>query len=96
VEIAAMEVLLAAKKVLPLSCAQNDNDLRLACCTSFTEPVWVCRTIFSVIGFDNIHIAEVTIPPLTTVEMSRLDLARAAVTALRQQVESVGDSTKKR
>jgi LacI family transcriptional regulator len=44
---------------------------------------------FSVIGFDNIHIAEVTIPPLTTVEMSRLDLARAAVTALREQVESV-------
>jgi len=50
---------------------------------------------FSVIGFDNIHIAEVTIPPLTTVEMSRLDIARAAVTALREQVESVGNSAKK-
>jgi DNA-binding LacI/PurR family transcriptional regulator len=50
---------------------------------------------FSIIGFDNIHIAEVTIPPLTTVEMSRLDLARAAVTALREQVELVGESAKK-
>lgn len=50
---------------------------------------------FSVIGFDNIHIAEVTIPPLTTVEMSRLDLARAAVTALREQVESLDVSAKK-
>jgi LacI family transcriptional regulator, galactose operon repressor len=50
---------------------------------------------FSVIGFDNIHIAEVTIPPLTTVEMSRLDIARAAVTALREQVELVGDFSKK-
>ena len=50
---------------------------------------------FSVIGFDNIHIAEVTIPPLTTVEMSRLDLARAAVTALREQVELAGDFTEK-
>jgi DNA-binding LacI/PurR family transcriptional regulator len=42
----------------------------------------------SVIGFDNIHFAEVTIPPLTTVEMSRLDIARAAVSALRAQVET--------
>lgn len=42
---------------------------------------------FSVIGFDNIHIAEVTIPPLTTVRMSRYDLAKAAVAALRAAVE---------
>ena len=42
---------------------------------------------FSVIGFDNIHIAEVTIPPLTTIRMSRFDLARAAVAALRAAVE---------
>jgi LacI family transcriptional regulator len=49
---------------------------------------------FSVIGFDNIHIAEVTIPPLTTVELSRLDLARSAVKALREQVELVDKFTK--
>jgi LacI family transcriptional regulator len=50
----------------------------------------------SVIGFDDIHIAEVTIPPLTTVQMSRFDLARAAVTALRAHVESPDDPTPKR
>lgn len=44
---------------------------------------------FSVIGFDNIHIAEVTIPPLTTIRMSRFDIARAAVAALRAAVEPV-------
>jgi DNA-binding LacI/PurR family transcriptional regulator len=37
----------------------------------------------SVIGFDDIHMAQVTIPPLTTIQMSCMDLARAAVTALR-------------
>lgn len=41
----------------------------------------------SVVGFDNTRITHMTIPPLTTVEMSRFDLARAAVTALRAYVE---------
>src|ERR1700761_2315421 len=41
----------------------------------------------SVIGFDDIHIAQVTIPPLTTIQMSCFDLARAAVTALRAHRE---------
>ena len=42
----------------------------------------------SVIGFDDIHIAEVMMPPLTTVQMSRLEIAKAAFSALRSQVES--------
>ncbi len=42
---------------------------------------------FSVIGFDDIHIAQVTIPPLTTIQMSCFELARAAVTALRAHTE---------
>jgi DNA-binding LacI/PurR family transcriptional regulator len=50
----------------------------------------------SVIGFDDIHIAGVTIPPLTTVQMSRFELARAAVTALREQVEESPESRRKR
>jgi len=41
----------------------------------------------SVIGFDNIHITQMTIPPLTTIQMSCLELARAAVMALRAHVE---------
>src|ERR1700678_947129 len=45
----------------------------------------------SVIGFDDIHIAHVTIPPLTTIQMSCFELARAAVTALRAHVEEGGE-----
>jgi DNA-binding LacI/PurR family transcriptional regulator len=42
---------------------------------------------FSVIGFDDIHMAQVTIPPLTTIQMSCFALAEAAVTALRAHRE---------
>src|SRR4051812_28056273 len=42
----------------------------------------------SIIGFDDIHITRVTIPPLTTIQMSRTELSRAAVNALRAHVES--------
>ncbi len=45
----------------------------------------------SVIGFDDIHIAQVTIPPLTTIQMSCFELARAAVTALRAHCEQGGE-----
>jgi DNA-binding LacI/PurR family transcriptional regulator len=41
----------------------------------------------SIIGFDDIHMAETIIPPLTSVQMSRLELAHAAVSALRAHVE---------
>jgi DNA-binding LacI/PurR family transcriptional regulator len=41
----------------------------------------------SVIGFDDIHLAEFVYPPLTTVHMSRTAIARAAVEALRADVE---------
>ncbi|MGB6975505.1 MAG: LacI family DNA-binding transcriptional regulator [Terracidiphilus sp.] len=41
----------------------------------------------SVIGLDDIDFAEYTLPPLTTIRLSRADLAHAAVEALRQQAE---------
>ncbi|MDE3202033.1 MAG: LacI family DNA-binding transcriptional regulator [Acidobacteriota bacterium] len=41
----------------------------------------------SVVGLDDIDFAEFTLPPLTTIRLSRTDLARAAFEALRQQVE---------
>ena len=37
----------------------------------------------SVIGLDDIDFAEFTLPPLTTIRLSRADLARAAFEALR-------------
>ncbi len=47
----------------------------------------------SVIGLDDIDFAEFTLPPLTTIRLSRVDLARAAFEALRLQAEEA-DSAK--
>lgn len=44
----------------------------------------------SVVGLDDIDFAEFTLPPLTTIRLSRADLARAAFEALRQQAELAG------
>jgi DNA-binding LacI/PurR family transcriptional regulator len=41
----------------------------------------------SIIGFDDIHMAAIMIPPLTSIQMSRADLALAAVSALRGHLE---------
>ncbi len=42
----------------------------------------------SVVGFDDIHLAQFMLPPLTTVLMSCRDLAAAAVEALRAGIET--------
>jgi len=42
----------------------------------------------SLIGFDDIHLAEFVYPPLTTVRMARSSLARAAVEALCCHIET--------
>jgi LacI family transcriptional regulator len=42
----------------------------------------------SVVGFDDIHLSEFTIPPLTTVQMSQHNLAKIAFNALLEDVES--------
>jgi LacI family transcriptional regulator len=41
----------------------------------------------SVVGFDDIHLAQFMLPPLTTIQMSCKDLATAAVEALRAGIE---------
>jgi DNA-binding LacI/PurR family transcriptional regulator len=41
----------------------------------------------SVVGFDDIRMAEFTIPPLTTVQMSQKELAKIAFQALLNEVE---------
>jgi DNA-binding LacI/PurR family transcriptional regulator len=46
----------------------------------------------SVVGLDDIDFAEFTLPPLTTIRLSRRDLARAAFEALRQQAEETSSS----
>jgi LacI family transcriptional regulator len=51
---------------------------------------------FSLIGFDDIHLAEYTIPPLTTVRMSCKDIATRAVSSLLGQLERGVAKTKAR
>jgi len=46
-----------------------------------------CPEDISVIGFDDIHLAQFMLPPLTTVQMSCRDLAVAAVEGLRAGIE---------
>jgi LacI family transcriptional regulator len=41
----------------------------------------------SVVGFDDIHLAQFMLPPLTTVQMSCMELAAAAVESLRAGIE---------
>jgi LacI family transcriptional regulator len=48
---------------------------------------------FSLIGFDDVHLAEYTIPPLTTVRMSCKDLAQAAVASLISHMQPVPGKT---
>jgi DNA-binding LacI/PurR family transcriptional regulator len=50
----------------------------------------------SVIGLDDIDFAEFTLPPLTTIRLSRTDLARAAFEALRLQAEDPANPKKER
>jgi DNA-binding LacI/PurR family transcriptional regulator len=92
---AAMERLLAAKTVPTAVMCSNDMTAIGVLHKLYRAGLRVPDDL-SVIGFDDIHIAEVTIPPLTTIQMSRFELARAAVTALRAHAEHPEDSTQKR
>jgi DNA-binding LacI/PurR family transcriptional regulator len=47
---------------------------------------------FSLIGFDDIHLAEYTIPPLTTIRMSCKDLAQKAIDILLSNLPEATDT----
>ena len=53
---------------------------------SYSEKIAVPRDL-SVIGFDNIHLSQYILPPLTTIEMSQTELGRLAFNALLQDVQ---------
>jgi LacI family transcriptional regulator len=93
--ISAMDRLLSAKKMPTAVMCSNDMTAIGVLHKLYRAGLRVPDDL-SVIGFDDIHIAEVTIPPLTTVQMSRFDIARAAVTALRAHVEQTEGSAPKR
>jgi LacI family transcriptional regulator len=83
----AMEKLLAQKEIPTAVMCSNDMTAIGVLHKLYRTGLKVPDDI-SVIGFDDIHIAEVMMPPLTTVQMSRLEIAKAAFGALRGQVES--------
>jgi DNA-binding LacI/PurR family transcriptional regulator len=49
----------------------------------------------SVVGFNDIHCARITIPPLTTIELPGLEIARAAVEALHAQLNQTSNIVRK-
>ena len=95
--IAAMEHLLAANpKKMPTAVMCSNDMTAIGVLHKLYRAGLRVPDDLSVIGFDDIHIAEVTIPPLTTVQMSRFEIARAAVAALRAHVETADGSAPKR
>jgi LacI family transcriptional regulator len=52
----------------------------------YSEKIVVPQDL-SVIGFDNIHLSQYILPPLTTIEMSQAELGRLAFQALLQDVQ---------
>jgi LacI family transcriptional regulator len=59
----------------------------------YSEKIDVPRDL-SVIGFDNIHLSQYILPPLTTIEMSQTELGRLAFQALLHDVQRETPSPK--
>jgi DNA-binding LacI/PurR family transcriptional regulator len=87
--IRAMEALLENKKLPTAVMCSNDMTAIGVLHKVYRAGLRVPDDL-SIIGFDDIQMARVTIPPLTSIQMSRLELARAAVTALRAHIEDAG------
>jgi LacI family transcriptional regulator len=54
---------------------------------SYEDGISIPRDL-SVIGFDDIHLAQFVLPPLTSVQMSQAELARLAFDALLAEVKA--------
>jgi LacI family transcriptional regulator len=84
--IEAMERLMALKELPTAVMCSNDMTAIGVLHALFRTTHSVPQEI-SVVGFDDIHLAQFMLPPLTTVQMSCRDLAVAAVEALRAGIE---------
>ena len=84
--ISAMEKVLAGSHFPTAIMCSNDMTALGVLHKAYRAGVRVPNDV-SLIGFDDIQMARVMIPPLTSIHMSRLELARAAVSALRASVE---------
>jgi LacI family transcriptional regulator len=84
---AAMEQLLKAAE-LPTAMICSNDMTAIGVLHALDETTHKVPRDISVVGFDDIHLAQFMLPPLTTVQMSCKDLAAAAVEALRAGIEA--------
>jgi LacI family transcriptional regulator len=84
---AAMERL-AALAELPTAVICSNDMTAIGVLHALDETTHKVPRDISVVGFDDIHLAQFMLPPLTTVQMSCKDLATAAVQALRAGIET--------
>ena len=85
--IAAMEKL-ASLKTLPTAIMCSNDMTAIGVLHGLHPTTYKVPEDISVMGFDDIHLAQFMLPPLTTIQMSCRDLAAAAVEALRAGIES--------
>ncbi len=83
---AAMEQL-AALPELPTAVVCSNDMTAIGALHALERTTHSVPKEISVVGFDDIHLAQFMLPPLTTVRMSCKDLAAAAVEALRAGIE---------
>ncbi len=92
---AAMEKLLTLKRRPTAVMCSNDMTAIGALRVLAKHGIRVPEDV-SIIGFDNIHLAEFVNPTLTTIQMSRKDLAHGAFEALKSAVKSTSEATRQR
>jgi LacI family transcriptional regulator len=83
---AAMEKLIALEE-LPTAVICSNDMTAIGVLHALDETTHKVPEDISVVGFDDIHLAQFMLPPLTTVQMSCKELAAAAVQALRAGIE---------
>lgn len=84
--IVAMEKLIALE-TLPTAVMCSNDMTAIGALHALYRTTHKVPEDISVVGFDDIHLAQFMLPPLTTVQMSCKDLAFAAVEALRAGIE---------
>ena len=84
--IAAMEQLIALPE-LPTAVMCSNDMTAIGALHALHGTKYRVPDDISVVGFDDIHLAQFALPPLTTVQMSCRDLAAAAIDGLRAGIE---------
>ncbi|MGA2571027.1 MAG: LacI family DNA-binding transcriptional regulator [Terracidiphilus sp.] len=82
----AMEKLIALSE-LPTAIVCSNDLTAIGVLHALDDTKYKVPADVSVVGFDDIHLAQFMLPPLTTVQMSCKELAAAAVQALRAVAE---------